>query len=95
MIELKPNRILRGTWDEVVSLRDEIPSDAMVEVKVYKPRSETDEGSGDFGGKTIGDVYGHLFGTLNFSPPDLAERAEEYLAESGFGDVQSEPDLIR
>ncbi|MDQ2731586.1 MAG: hypothetical protein M3Y56_08000 [Armatimonadota bacterium] len=86
MLELQAEKTFRGTWDEVVSHRDEIPSNAIIELKVYAVKSETDENVGDFGGKTIGEAYGHLFGNSSFGPSDLAERTEDYLIQSGFGE---------
>lgn len=88
MLELQPDKTFRGAWDEVAGHLDEIPSNAVVEIGLYALNFDPNAEVGDFGGRTIGDVYGHLFGTSNFGPPDLAERAGEYSAERGFGETQ-------
>ncbi len=76
MLELQPDRILQGPWGEVVSHRDEIPSNAVVELKVFLPALETEREIGDLGGRGIGELYGHLFGAVSFGPPDLADRED-------------------
>ena len=53
-------------------------------VKEYQPIVPF-TGKNELGGKTIGELYGPLLGTVRFEPSDLAERTEEYLAVSGFG----------
>jgi hypothetical protein len=55
-------------------------------VREYQP-PPVSTGQNELGGKTVGELYGHLLGTVSFEPSDLAERAEEYLAMSGFGET--------
>jgi hypothetical protein len=43
----------------------------------------------ELGGKTIGELYGHLLGAMSFEPSDLAERDEQYLAATGFGETNN------
>ena len=83
----EPIKTFRGTWDEVVSHRDEIPEGAIVEVRVYVPKLAADEGIGSFGGRSVADMIREI-GLLSFGPDDLGEKAEEYLAASGFGETR-------
>ena len=83
MANAQPTMTFLGTVDEVFLHRAEIPSDAMVELRVFGPNVKSDgELNTD---QSLFDRYRHLFGTEHGLPLDLAERAEEYLAESEFG----------
>ncbi len=39
-LDSQPNKTYRGTWDEVLAHRDEIPGTTEVEVRVFEPKSE-------------------------------------------------------
>jgi hypothetical protein len=72
--------------------REGIEPTALVEkmVKAYQPLpASTDKN--ELGGKTIGELYGHLLGTVSFEPSDLATRDEEYLTLSRFGETEAGP----
>ena len=94
MLDTQPSKTFRGTWDEVASHRGEIPEGAIVEVRVYEPKPVTDEEIGDFGGRSVADMIREI-GLLSFEPSDLGERAEEYLAETGFGETRDRRDLTK
>ena len=72
--------------------REGIEPSALIEkmVSEYHP-SDVEED--ELGGKTLGQLYGHLFGTVSFEPNDVAENAEEYLASSDFGETKSKRDI--
>ena len=61
-------------------------------VREYRPHSASAEDD-ELGGKTLGEVYGHLLGTASFEPSDLAARDEEYLTMSGFGETVNRRDV--
>jgi hypothetical protein len=61
-------------------------------VEGYQPLPTSKEHN-ELGGKTIGELYGHLLGSVSFEPSDLAERDEEYPLSSGFGETSSRRDL--
>lgn len=66
--------------------REGIEPAALVEkmVRQYHPLAAS-SGDNELGGNTLGQLYGHLLGTVSFEPSDLAEPDEEYLTKSGFG----------
>ena len=86
MINPQPSKTFRGNFEEVFSHRDEIPPGAILELKVFEPQPETDDEVGDFGGKSVYEVFQDVIGTLRFEPTDLGRHAEEYL--SGFGETE-------
>lgn len=57
-------------------------------VSEYRPVDQND-GDDELGGKTLGELYGHLFGTVSFEPNDVSQRAEEYLTLTGFGNTSN------
>jgi hypothetical protein len=88
MLEAQPTKTFRGTWDEILTHQDEIPSGSVIELRVFEPNVDETADSrevGDFGGLTVYEVFKDVIGTVNGLPVDLAEHAEEYLAKSDFG----------
>ena len=81
----RPNRIYRGTVDEVFSHRGEIPDGATVELKVFAEGSETGTAHelGAFGGKSLIEAFPDLYGTEHGGPADVAEHPEKYLIRFG------------
>lgn len=73
----QPNRIFRGTVDEVFSHRSEIPAGATVELRVVEA-----EAGNDFEGKTLADVLQEI-GTVKGLPDDLSVNPEYF---RGFGE---------
>jgi len=61
-------------------------------VNEYRPSGKSTEVD-ELGGKTLGELYCHLFGTVSFEPNDVSERAEEYLASTGFGETLNRRDI--
>ncbi len=47
----------------------------------------------DFGGKTLGEVYGHLFGTVHSGVSDKAGNPKKYM--SGFGQTKKSRDVSK
>jgi hypothetical protein len=87
MIEIKPTKTFRGTWEEILRHQSEIPEGSTVEVNVYESANQSqlnDNGSGHFGGKSLYEVMTEI-GFSEGGPVDLAENAEDYLAKSDFG----------
>ena len=41
-LDAQPRQTFRGTWDQILSHRHEIPDTAEVEVRVYGPKPATD-----------------------------------------------------
>jgi hypothetical protein len=41
-LEAQPRQTFRGTWDQILSHRDEIPATAEVEVRVFGPKPSAD-----------------------------------------------------
>jgi hypothetical protein len=88
MLEAKPSQTLRGTWNEILTKQGEISPDSVVEVRVFAPTKDASgfgNDVGDYGGRSVYEVYKHLFGTVKGGPADLSERDEAYLANSDFG----------
>jgi len=77
--------VYRGTVDEVFSHRGEIPDDAQLELKVYEP-ADSEEEVGDYGGKSVLEVFSHLIGTVDGLPSDLSTNPK-YM--EGFGETKS------
>jgi hypothetical protein len=82
----QPTRVYRGTVDEVFSHRSEIPDDAQLELRVFENTEDSQEEEGDFGGKSLLDVFSHLIGTVEGLPPDLSTNPK-YM--EGFGETKS------
>ena len=61
----QPSKTFRGTIDEVLSHRSEIPAGATVELKVFE------EEIGDVGNKSLADVLQEI-GTVTGLPADLS-----------------------
>ena len=76
----QPNRIFRGTVDEVFSHRGEIPPGATVELRVVDA-----EVRNDFEGKTLADVLREI-SSVKGLPVDLSVNPE-YLR--GFGEIKN------
>lgn len=91
MINPQPVKIYQGTIEEVLSHREEIPAGTIVELKVFDQQSQQVEEVGDFGGKSLYEVYGHLFGTVEGGPTDVARNPKKY--REGFGKTRDRRDL--
>jgi len=65
-----------------------ISTDQFIDRLLHPPALQNgarpDETEGDFGGKSVYEMFSDLIGTGDFEPADLGRRAEEYLA-CGFG----------
>lgn len=79
----RPNKVYRGTVDEVLSHRSEIPLNAILELRVFDNIPENDYEVGDFGGRSVLEAFPHLFGTEHGGPTDISDRVDEYM--QGFG----------
>jgi len=93
MLETEPVKTFRGTWDEVVSHRDEIPEGAIVEVRVYVPKPVAEEGIGDFGGRSVGDMIREIGFIEADGSSNMARHPEKYM--KGFGETKSRRKLSR
>jgi hypothetical protein len=58
-------------------------------VSAHLPPVEVSENQelGDFGGRTLGEVFGHLFGTVKSGASDKATHPEKYM--QGFGETKT------
>ncbi|MCW3097980.1 MAG: hypothetical protein JWL77_3598 [Chthonomonadaceae bacterium] len=75
----QPSKIYRGTVDEVFSHRNEIAAGAFLELRVFEGRPNSEEEVGAFGGKSLLDMFPHLFGTEHGGPDDMSEHPEKYM----------------
>ena len=70
-----------------------ISTDQFVDRLLHPPGlkngAQPDETEGDFGGKSVYEMFSDLIGTVDFEPTDLGRRAEEYLS-CGFGAPSSQ-----
>ncbi len=58
-----------------------------------EPSTESEDDEGDFGGKSVFDMFHDVIGTASFEPTDLGRHSEDYLRD-GFG-VPSESRLTQ
>ncbi len=85
MSTLQPSRTYRGSVEEVFSHRNEIPPDAILELKVFDPQPGTEEQIGDYGGKSAADILQEI-GFVDSGPYDLATNPK-YM--EGFGETKN------
>jgi hypothetical protein len=74
-------KTIRGTWDEIVSHKDELPPGALLEMRVLTPEPDTSE--------SLYDRFSYLFGAVEGGPSDVAEHPEQYM--NGFGETKDTP----
>jgi hypothetical protein len=77
-----------------IANREGMEPSALVEkmVEEYQPRPVVNS-ENEYGGKTAGELYGHLLGTVSGGPADLSERDEEYLTITGFGETKNRREI--
>lgn len=83
MVNPLPSKTFRGSVEEVFSHRDEIPEDAILELKVFEPIHKADAEEGDFGGKSIADLIREI-GLVEGLPSDLSTNPRHM---EGFGET--------
>lgn len=71
----QPGKVYRGMVEEVFSHRNEIPSDATVELKVFESNVKTDIETSGFDGKSLADLIMEV-GTVKGLPSDLSTNPE-------------------
>jgi hypothetical protein len=78
----RPTRTLRGTWDEILAHKDEIPMGSEVELKVFEP-SGTDVQSAPMADPRASASIALLQKWISQAPTDPEEirKAEEELRE--------------
>jgi len=81
----RPDKVFRGTVDEVFSHRGEIPPGATVELNVWEERPGAEQRAGQLGGKSLADRILEI-GTVRGLPPDLSSNAR-YM--EGFGETKN------
>ncbi|MCW3051999.1 MAG: hypothetical protein JWN14_1169 [Chthonomonadales bacterium] len=81
----QPIKIFRGSVEEVLSRRDEIPPDAYLVLNVFEPMLEAEEEPGDFGGKSAADIIREI-GFVDGLPSDLSTNPKHM---EGFGETKN------
>lgn len=85
MINQQPNKIFRGTWEQLISIKDQISPEAVLELKVFEsPPADNEEGSA-YGGKTAADVVREI-GFVHGGPSDLSTNPKHM---EGFGEERN------
>ncbi len=90
MVQSSPIATIRGTWDEVLARRNEIPDGAVIELQVFGPTVDGTAEVGDFGGRSAYDVIKEI-GFVE-GPSDLATNPV-YMESFGVNDGQKEAKL--
>jgi hypothetical protein len=80
MLDIQPTLTYRGTWDEIASHRDELPDNAILEMRVYLPLPDADTG------RSLYDRFKDVIGTVEGLPTDLSENPGKYM--KGFGETR-------
>jgi hypothetical protein len=74
-------QIIRGTWDEIALRADELRGLGELTLIVPAEDARTQEKAASEQDKTLVELFAGRVGKLNFGPPDLASRAEEYFGQ--------------